>query len=79
MNWTLAKQLPLWKKFQKMKQNLLELSVLFLSSFHFMPEDFDMDFHDFDFDTLRDKTNVKRNLRNKFKALASYRRKSFCY
>ena len=45
-----------------MKQNLLELSVLFLSSFHFMPEDFDMDFHDFDFDTLRDKTNVKRNL-----------------
>ena len=51
----------------------------FLSSFHFMPEDFDMDFHDFDFDTLRDKTNVKRYLRNKFKALASHRRKSFCY
>ena len=51
----------------------------FLSSFHFMPEDFDIDSHDFDFDTLRDKTNVKRYLPNKFKALASYRRKSFCY
>ena len=35
----------------------------FLSTFHFMPDDFDTDSHDFDFDTLRNKANVKGSLR----------------
>ena len=35
----------------------------FLSSLHFMPDDFDIDSHNSDFDTLRDKANVKGSLR----------------
>ena len=35
----------------------------FMSSFHFMPDDFDVDSHDFDFDTLKNKANVKGSLR----------------
>ena len=34
----------------------------FLSLFHFLSGDFDIDSHDFDFDTLRNKANVKENL-----------------
>ena len=37
---------------------------------HFLSDDFDIDSHDFDFNTLRNKANL---------ALAPYRRKSFCY
>ena len=51
----------------------------FLSSLHFMPDDFDIDSHNSDFDTLRNKANVKGSLRKKLRTLASYRRKSFCY
>ena len=35
----------------------------FLSSLHFMPDDFDIDSHNSDFDTLRNKANVKGSLR----------------
>ena len=35
-----------------MKQNLSKISVLFLSPFHFLSDNFDMDSGDFDFDTL---------------------------
>ena len=35
----------------------------FLSSFHFMPDDFDIYSHNSDFDTLRNKANVKGSLR----------------
>ena len=31
----------------------------FLSPFHFLSDDFDMDSHDLDFDTLRNKANIK--------------------
>ena len=37
----------------------------FLSSFHYRPDDFEMGSHDFDFDTLRNKANVKGSLRKK--------------
>ena len=33
-----------------------------MSLFHSSSDDFDMDSHDFDFDTLRKKTNVKGSL-----------------
>ena len=52
----------LWKKFQKMKHVLLKISSLFLSPFHSLSDDFDMDSHGFDFDTLRNKANVKESL-----------------
>ena len=39
----------------------------FLSSFHFMPDDFDIVFHNSDFNTLRNKANVKESLRKKLK------------
>ena len=52
----------LWKKFQKMKLKFLKISALFLSPFHPLSDDFDMDSHDFDFDTLRHKANVKESL-----------------
>ena len=35
----------------------------FLSSLHVMPDDFDIDSHNSDFDTLRNKANVKGSLR----------------
>ena len=35
----------------------------FLSSFHFMPDDFVIDSHNSDFDSLRNKANVKGSLR----------------
>ena len=35
----------------------------FLSSFHFMPDNFDIDSHNSDFDILRNKANVKVSLR----------------
>ena len=34
----------------------------FLSSLHVMPDDFDIDSHNSDFDTLRNKANVKGSL-----------------
>ena len=34
----------------------------FLSRFHFLSDDFDMDSHNFDFDILRNKANVKESL-----------------
>ena len=37
----------------------IEIKSTFLSSFHFMPDDFDIDSHNSDFDTLRNKANVK--------------------
>ena len=37
----------------------------FLSSFQFMPDNFDMNSHNFDFNTLRNKANVKGSLRKK--------------
>ena len=58
---------------------LFEDKCTFLSLFHSSSDHFDMDSHDFDFDTLRKKTNIKRKLTQKFGALLSYRRKSFCY
>ena len=36
----------------------------FLSPFHFLSNDLDMDSHDFDFDTFRNKANVKGSLYN---------------
>ena len=51
----------LWKKFQKMKHNLSKISALFLLPFHSL-SDFDMDSHNFDFDILRKKANVKESL-----------------
>ena len=56
-----------------------EDNYTFLSSLHFMPDDFDIDSHNSDFDNLRNKANVKGSLRKKLRTLASYRRKSFCY
>ena len=50
----------LWKKFQKMKHNLSKISALFLSPFHSPSDDFDMDSHDFDFDTLGTKQTQKK-------------------
>ena len=44
-----------------MKHNLSKISALFLP-FHSLSDDFDMDSHDFDFDTLRNKANVKESL-----------------
>ena len=52
----------LWKKFQMMKQNLSKISVLFCDLFIFFPDDFDMDPQDIDFDTLRNKADVKGSL-----------------
>ena len=57
-----GKATALWKKFQKMKHNLSKISALFLSSFHSLSDDFDMDSHNFDFDILRKKANVKESL-----------------
>ena len=70
-NLTPAKKLPLWKKFQIMKQNFVKIS------FHVISEDFDIDSHNSDFNTLRIKANVNRELTKKFRALSSYRRKPF--
>ena len=42
-----------------------EDNCTFLSSFHFMLHDFDIYSHNSDFDTLRNKANVKRTLRKK--------------
>ena len=56
-----GKATALWKKFQKMKHNLSKISA-FLSSFHFLSDDFDMDSHNFDFDISRKKANVKESL-----------------
>ena len=39
----------------------------FLSSFHFMPGDFDIVSHNSDFNTLGNKANVKESLRKKLK------------
>ena len=36
--------------------------MYFFVTFHFLSGDFDIDSHDFDFDTLRNKANVKGNL-----------------
>ena len=51
----------------------------FLSPFHSLSDDFHMDSHDFDFDTLSKKANAKETLTQKFGALAPYSRKSLCY
>ena len=40
----------------------IEIKSTFLSSFHFMPDDFDIDSHNSDFDALRNKANVKGSL-----------------
>ena len=53
-----------------MKHNLSKISALFLP-FHSLSDDFDMDSHDFDFDTLRNKANVKESLH---KSLDHWRR-----
>ena len=45
------------------KAELFEDKCTFLSSFHFMPDDFDIDSHNSDFDTLRNKANIKESLR----------------
>ena len=47
-----------------MKHNLSKISALFLP-FHSLSDDFDMDSHDFDFNTLRKKPNVKESLHKK--------------
>ena len=57
----------LWKKFQKMKHNLSKISALFLSPFRSLSDDFDMDSHDFDFNTLRNKANAKESLHKNLK------------
>ena len=57
-----SEETALWKKFQKVKQNLSKISGVFLSPFHFLSDDFDMDPHDFDLDTLSNKPNVKGTL-----------------
>ena len=64
----------LLKKFQKIS---FEDKCTFLFPFHSLFDNFDMNSHDFDFDTLRNK--AKRKLIQKFGALVLYRRKSFCY
>ena len=51
----------------------------FLSSLHVMPDDYDIDSHNSDFDKVIVQSNRKTKLRKKFKTLAPYRRKSFCY
>ena len=56
-----------------MKHNLSKISALFLSPFHSLSNDFDMDSHNFDFDILRNKAYVKESLHKKFGALAPYR------
>ena len=50
-----------------MKHNLSKISALFLSPFHSPSDDFDMDSHDFDFDTLRNKANAKESLHKNLK------------
>ena len=37
----------------------------FLPPFHYLSDDFDMDSHDFHFDTLRNTANVKESLQKK--------------
>ena len=49
------------------KHNLSKISALFLSPFHSPSDDFDMDSHDFDFDTLRNKANAKESLHKNLK------------
>ena len=60
---TLMKQLPLCKKFWEDEAESFDDKYTFLSSFHFMPDDFDMDSHEFDLDTLKNKLKVKGSLR----------------
>ena len=44
-----------------MKHNLSKISAS-LSPFHSLPDDFDTDCHNFDFDILRNKANVNESL-----------------
>ena len=43
-----------------------EDKCIFLSPFHFLSDDFDMDPHDFDFGTSRNKANIKGRLHKNF-------------
>ena len=45
-----------------MKKNLSKISVRFLFHFNFLSDYFDMESGDFDFNTLRNKKNVKVSL-----------------
>ena len=51
----------LWKKSEKMKKNLLKIVYIFVS-FSFLSDDFYMNFHEFDFNNLRNKANIKGSL-----------------
>ena len=63
---TLAKQLP-YKRNSEDEAKSFKDKCTFLSPFHFLSDDFDMDSHDFDFNTLRNKANVKGSLHKNLK------------
>ena len=56
-----------------------EVKCTFLSLFHFLSDYFDTDSHDFDFDTLRNKVNVKGRLHNNFNHWHHIDANPFCY
>ena len=43
---------------------LFKHKCTFLSPFHSLPDEFDMDSHDFDLEILRNKANAKESLQN---------------
>ena len=74
----------LCKKFQKTKHNLSEISALFSFFFHSFTFSFFVwwfwyGFSQFWFWHLKEESKSKRKLKQKFEALAPYRRKYFCY
>ena len=50
------------EEFSEDEAESFEGKCTFLSLFHFLSDDFDVDSHDFELDTLRNKTNVKESL-----------------
>ena len=51
----------------------------FLSTFHFLSDDFDTDSRDFDFDTLSNKANVKGSLHDNLGHWHRVDANPFCY
>ena len=67
------------EEISKDKAKSFQDKCTFFSPFHFLSDDFDMDSHDFDFDTLRNKPNVKRSLHNNLDHWYHIDASPFCY
>ena len=66
------------EEISKDKAKSFQDKCTFFSPFHFL-SDFDMDSHDFDSDTLRNKPNVKRSLHNNLDHWYHIDASPFCY